>query len=392
MDKVFEPGELEFAASDPNDMIAVQREVKELLGANLQRQEGIKRNIRARGAWALPGMINATYIWSGKTGGLSSEQRKQMLAALMAELAADNPAAQDLIFRAGILETPFAVPRAIARMVLKELGWQPTHHQSQRLVKAITYYQKMDDADAVLDFYSLLLMVASDEIYQSTLSKCREWAEKKIKQSGELMALLLEVFPERSEEILTKVLLAAGEHRKDKTMAATLANPLRRIRRDWLADGVLINVSTAVLSGLRHPRHTTVEDLWRHAVKDSQEHDRDLWESQLPALGKKVREAPTQRDSIYRYWFRAVGEADELAYVIEQTRADDPQWGIRAALQLIFDGSSRARQALDDLQVENEDRYQQAKELRHSIDTGEPPTKGLVEDHKGPTPLARAAR
>ncbi len=390
MDKIFEPGELEFAASDPNEMIAVQQDVKELLGANRQRQEGIKRKIRERGAWALPGIINATYIWSGKE--LSSKKRKQMLAALMAELAADNPAAQDLIFRAGILETPFAVPRAIARMALDELGWQPTHPQSQRLVKETTYYQKMGDANAVLDFYSLLLTVASDEIYRSALTQCREWAEKKIKQSGELMKLLLEVFPKRSEDILTKVILAAGEYYKDTAIADTLANPLRPIPTEWLADGVLINVSTEVLRALRPPRHTTVEYLWCHAVKDFQEHDRDLWESQLPALGAKVREAPTERESIYRYWFRAVGEAKEYAYVIEQARADDPQWGTFAILQLIFDRSSQVKQAKHDLQVEYEDRYQQAKEIFDDLTGGEGKKPGTVRDHKGPTPLARATR
>jgi len=381
VDKIFEPGAVELAGprGDPNRAIEIQQKVEELLGANRQRQAGLRREILEQGAWALPGLINATYVWMNR---LEGEQSQKMLADLMAQLAQDNTAAVDLLFRAGILETPFAVPRSIARRALENLKWEPSKNDARQITDRISESNKLDDIQAVLDLYALLLGIRSEDGFNGALELCKKWIRRPLKQAGDLLALLTRWFPSRAERILTEVILATKDARKDRSTAEALLDPLRPIPPTWLQEGVLLRVSVDVLRQIRTHRHTTIEYLWIYAAESCKRENPQLWQEILESLGEQVQQEGTP--DICRYWFRAVCEVNEVGYTDQQARGKNEQWGTIAALQLFFRQSrnKQARQALKDLRAENLDRYNRASELYESITSGQPPD---WEDFEGPS-------
>jgi len=364
MNKVFEPGAVELAdpRGDPNQAIEIQQKVKELLGANPQRRQGLEQEIQERGAWALPGLVNATYVWMNE---LADEPAQEMIAALMARLAQDNPAAVDLLFRNGVLGTPFPIPQSIARRALERLDWKPGEGDTRRLEQEIKNYSKFDDIQTMLDLYALLLRTGSQRDYSSALNQCKDWARRSLKQSGELLALLTRLFPSQAEQALTDIILSVKEAYKDENMAGALLDPLRPIHPAWLQEGILLRVSLAVLRQMK--RHTTVEYLWMYAAKDCREKQPQLWQKIFRDLGERIRKEGTE--NLYRYWFRAVDEVNETDYIVEQTRASDESWGMSATLQLFFERRHReqAKQALKDLESENPARYARAEEMYETL-------------------------
>lgn len=389
MDKIFEPGAEAMAdiRGDPNQAIEIQQNVEELLGANRQRQAGLRREILEQGAWALPGLINATYVWMNR---LEGEQSQEMLADLMAQLARDNVAAEGLLFRAGILETPFAVPRSIARRALEKLNWQPSEKNAQQIARKISESKTLDDIQTSLDLYALLLGTGSEKGLAEALELCKNWIRRRprpLGQAGDLLALLTHFFPSQTEKILTEVILAAKGMYKDANIAKKLLDPIRSyspaqsIPPDWLEEGILLRVSAQVLRKINPPRHTTVEYLWIYAVKDYKDKKPESWQELLETVGEQVQQK--NHETIYRYWHRAVREVNEVAYLVQHVQSKNDQWGTQAALQLFFCRDKRAKQAkqaLGDLQKENPTRFAYAKDLYDIIS---PPGKTYTETTSG---------
>lgn len=386
MIKVFEPGEIELAdpRGDPNRVIEIQQKVQELLEANRQRREGVKQEILDQGAWALPGLINATFVWMNR---LESEQTQVMLATLMAELAQGNLAAIDLLFRVGALETPFAIPRSIARRALEQLAWKPTDKNLQQLEQQIRLY----DIPSMLDLYALSLRTGKERELSTALNECRQWAKGRLKQSGDLLALLIRSHPTQAERIMTQVILAVQDEYKDENVADILVRPLCPIPGAWLQEGILLRVSNQVLHQVRTHRHTTVEYLWIHAVQDWKKESPRLWQDYLHSFGDQIKRNAIEPESIYRYWFRALHAVNEMDYIIEQAQDKNEDWGTMAALDLLFlsrrqtrqprqsEQSKQAAQALGDLESDNPERFRHASELFNRLVAGSKDEGGVVE-------------
>lgn len=389
MDKIFEPSAVELAdpRGDPNRAVEIQQKVEELLGANRQRQAGLRREILDQEAWALPGLINATYVWMSELE--ENPEFRETLADLMAGLAQKNPAAVDLLFRAGVLETPFPIPRSIARRALEKLEWEPDEKNAQQLNAKIEEFQRLDDIRTVLDLYALLLGTGSERGFSNAMALCEDWARRSLKQTGDLLVLLIQLFPDRAERTLTSVFLAAKHASpkayRDENLANAILNPLRPIPVAWLQEGVLLQVSENVLPSFKNNRYTVIEYLWRYAVEDCKRKNPRLWQELVEPVGHQVQKM--EIETVYRYWFRAVGEVNEMAYIVQQAQSRNNQWGTQAALQLFFQGRNKqAQQALRDLQVANPQRHSSAGRLYETI-SGERKEDGEIIQHQGPVTL-----
>ena len=366
MHKVFEPGAVELAdpRGDPNQTIEVQQRIKELLhSSNANRREGLKQEIKNRGALALPGLINATYVWMNE---LEGKQAQRIVADLMCDLAKGNPVAIGLLFREGVLGTPFVVPRAIARRALDHLDWKPDSQDTQALRDEIKISERLDDVQSIVDLYTLLLRSGTKHDFTSALGLCKTWAKRSLKQSGDLLALLTQRFPDSVQEILTGVFLAAKDAYRDQNIAETLLQPLRPIPADWLHKDTILDLSIQVLGKNTPPRHTTVEYLWCYAAQDLKKQDAKAWKNALDTIGDKIQQKNYNKviETIYRYWFRAVADAGNLQYLSKQANSASETWGTLAAVQLFFNSRQRVvKQALKDLEVENPERYESAYQM-----------------------------
>ena len=243
MRKVFEPSELDFAdvLGDPNQVIEIQAKVRELLHANRQRQRPLLAEIAGRGAWALPGVINATYIWMNE---LEVPQTQGLLAELMADLARGNTAATALLFRAGILATPFPVPRAICRRALELLSWQPDERQTNSLRQEITIANQLGDVQTMLDLYGLLFRAGSQADLTAARTQCIGWVREKRAEAGALLKLLVDHVPSQVAPIVSAVFAATIADRQDRNLANSLLHPLRPPPPDWLENDMLSSRSS----------------------------------------------------------------------------------------------------------------------------------------------------
>lgn len=363
MHKVFEPSELELAdiQGDPNQVFEIQGKVKELLEANRQRRPVLLDEIRGHGAWALPGVINATYVWMKD---LNPKSKQKMMADLMSELAGDNSAASGLLFRAGVLRTPFQIPRAICILALENLDWRPDAKQAGILRREIELADRSGDTQTMLDLYPLLFRLGDGRDQDRAQQLCAQWAESKRAESGVLLRLLVDHFPEQVASIVSDVFSATvhGDDYKDENLARALSHPLRPIPPDWLENEAILNISREVLSRTSSGRHTAIEYLWCDAAADCKKASADRWRQLMPSVSERVKHEASE--SIARYWYQAVGRAGEIDYLIEQSQSESDPPGGAAALELFFlsRGSRQAKQGLAELQRLNPDRYQDASD------------------------------
>lgn len=85
-----------------------------------------------------------------------------------------------------------------------------------------------------------------------------------------------------------------------------------------------------------------------------------MWQELFERAGESIKQKGD--DTIYRYWFRAVGEAGEMAYVIDQAHSQAETWATKATTALMFfqKKDRRAKQALSDLERQVPQRYERA--------------------------------
>ena len=383
MRKVFEPSELDFAdvLGDPNQVIEIQAKVRELLHANRQRQRPLLAEIAGRGAWALPGVINATYIWMNE---LEVPQTQGLLAELMADLARGNTAATALLFRAGILATPFPVPRAICRRALELLSWQPDERQTNSLRQEITIANQLGDVQTMLDLYGLLFRAGSQADLTAARTQCIGWVREKRAEAGALLKLLVDHVPSQVAPIVSAVFAATIADRQDRNLANSLLHPLRPIPPDWLENETILHISREVLPKSRTGRLTVVEYLWIRAVADCCKKAPDRWAAVIPLVSEQLTRESS--DAIARYWFTAVGLVGEIDYIVQQSRAKAEPFGTVAALQLFFlrNKHDQAEQGIADLERENPARCQTAESLYDTITSGRGKEEGVIRQRRRP--------
>jgi hypothetical protein len=389
MDKVFEPDELELAdvQGDPNRVIEVQRDVKDLLQSTRHRAPVMWDKIAACGASALPGVINATFVWMSE---LEGGQKREMMAKLIAELARDNPAASGLVFRAGVLESPFDGPRAICSQALQLLNWQPDPPQAEELRRELASASRLDDTARMLDLCGLLFRAGNKRDFDEAQRLCISWVQPHPAEAGQLLRLILDQYPDRTVPLMSAVFGATAPKFKDENLARALLAHIDSLACELLADGRMLEISRIALAKARFGRLTVIEYLWVNAVRDCSRRQRAEWDRVLPKISAELQNEDNQ--NMLRYWFRAVGEAGEIEYIIEQTNAEADLFGIAATAQLFYKRGKedRARQRLIEIQSENPFRYREAEEQYEGLTSGVGKTKDPIQQARRAGELTQA--
>jgi hypothetical protein len=388
--KVFEPTEIELADSrgDPSRVVEIQKLVDELLKANRQRQEGIKQAIREEGAWALPGLINATTVWMSK---LDNQPAQQLLAGLMTDVSRDNEAATKLLFQTGVIGTPFPIPREVALSALDGLNWRPTPEDVQKLRQAILRARQSDDAVTLLHLYRLLLRSGEEQDRRAATEQCKDFVQRRLTQAGDLLALLVNAYPDQIASILTTIILNAKAERREEPLAISLTEPLRPIPTEWLTNNILVQASVDILRQLTPPRHTTLEYLWMAAVRDGKRQLAQEWSAAINAIGQTVQ--ATQNPTLYRYWFRALDGANEIDYLIRQAQGGSEQWSILAVVELFFLAKRNqiAKRSLVEIRSNHVVAYERAEQMYEELQS-KAKDQGVVHVDHGTTTLTNKAR
>ncbi len=378
MKKVFEPGEMELAdpRGDPNRVIAIQTKVKELIEANEQRRIGIASELFEEGAWALPGLLNSTYVWMNLFE--ENKDARDVMAKILAELARENESAVALLFDSGVLENPFKIPREIVLKALEDLNWKPTPEHISKINSRIIIQRNAADIDGLMLSYKLLANSGDKAGFNLMLKQCETWIEDNLASGVELFGLLVKYYPESTEKILTDVILAAPYN--EKVLAGKMIAAIRPIPANWWLDSKILKISISVLEESNPPRNTAIEFLWKFAAQDAKRGSPQFWTENCIKVNKLVFDAVSPLDDdladiLFRYWSMAIGEvADDpeiLKFLVNSIFSETELWAVNAATQLFFmrgseSGKNRkpgdgVENALNKLSSENYYRYQRAE-------------------------------
>ncbi len=368
MKRVFEPTELDLgdAALLPNRVIEVQQKVQEMLSPNTNkfRRDELIEELSNQNAWALPGLINASMIFSNQ---LNDRKNRSEYAKILCSVARDNPTAINLLLKSGLFENPFPESRAVILEALQD--WQPDDPKEiRRLIKRV----EEDDA-WVLDLYRLYLKSRTPSAYEEGIEVCERWFKVPKELAKDLFRELLINFPERSADTISRVFLSINEISKDARKDKYFANRLVKsvpseIALEIIKDGSLLDISETVILETNRFSHKPVEELWKYSVaelKKAQKNDLESWLEKIAnmILERGPRCNDLARQSIYRYWMQGLGEAGEIDFIIKHTYEQDENYRVCAATQLFFQKTKnkKAQQFLSNLQRDDYELYTQAE-------------------------------
>ncbi|MEM2002936.1 MAG: hypothetical protein QXT77_09850 [Candidatus Methanomethylicaceae archaeon] len=381
MKRVFEPLELDLGDARllPNRVIEIQEKVGELISVktNRHRRDALTEELKKLGAWALPGLINATMVFGEKMKDIKIQEE---VAEIIFELARDNLAAKGLLIRSGVYENPFYESRQIILRAIDSLGWKPENPQEIR--RLINRLRKEGEDAWLCDVYRLYLKVGLESAFEEGMELCENWLRRPLDIARELLKQLILAFPDRGVEILSRAFIAVTEisndARKDKGYAEKLVREIPQEKLvHWIKDGTLVEISNNVLSVLvftSAPRHKAVEEMWKLAVKYLVR-DGDLDVRELDGIREFIiRGSQGVHDgvaeSIFRYWMQALGNAGASSYVVAQVDYEnEPLYQKQAVVQLFFLPDIKAKQRLSDLEKEKPYLYQECKETYERITT-----------------------
>ena len=382
---VFNAGyaELHGLNADPNTVIKIQGLVKEMLETNEHRQRRIYQELTEEyQAFALPGVISATYLFIDQLG---NSRTRDMLAGLMVTLCANNTAAQRLLLRSGIVDNPFEESRQVAFAAYQALPTLLlTDEDSAWLLKKARQFATTDRHSAVL-LYELLLKQSRG--YKEALDDCRAWFAGPYETSAPsaLMNALLRYYPQEIEATLTRLFEAIEE--KDTEAGKNIKREVRLPDLTALKPAIAAAAARLKQQETRNSRGSkvkAVEFFFEGAVADQIAQNAD----QIATWSDIVEQY--KLELLSRYWWQALSTAvktptsgqSELKSYIEQAlpRANDDfaLWGY---IQLMFLANPHhdkksggvkawATQLLADLLVSNPDVYQQATKQYEGLNSG----------------------
>jgi hypothetical protein len=323
---------------------------------------------------------------------------RKMVVDHMTYLVGQNQAASDLLFRAGILEMPFPIPRAMASQALMQAGWRPDEKTLQDVDERLAALEKLGDHQSIAGLTLFVARLGLKKQFDPLLRRCCGLIKEQSSQASDLLKALKSSYSQRAEEMLEAVVQAVNDADnqgyKSKDLARMVTDSLDPIPGAWVTEGALLRVSQRILEDSWPPRNTVIEFLWVDAVRTLRSESPRQWETLLETIGSEIEASgatlsDNPASSLFRYWFEAVGKLNEIDYLSRQAQSDNERWSIAALIQLFFitggysRASNRAQRALSDLKSKFPQRYRLAESNYEQI-IGGSKSRTTINDISGP--------
>jgi hypothetical protein len=323
--------ELHDLIADPSTLVSVQTLIIEILNSCSDvRALGIHNEIVTKyGAFALPGIISATYVAKNDTKIINKIANR--ITAILCALAKDNIAAERMILRNGVLSNPFSHTHAIYIEALTELGYTLTDIDYEYALTMLNKAEQTNDIVRIQSLYQLLL--PTKRITKRAINQAKTWfSEHHTKPAAQLTNTLLRIAPQDSETIVRSIITQQYDENAvaytDVRSEITLAS----------ADAGLQALSvTSNYLQTKGQRHKLIESFYQGAIaKWLTQHDALLAEAHNIIINSRS-------EIVYRYWWQAINNAvtnpkivDYCTHALIQfctTAPEFAKWGI---IQLMF--------------------------------------------------------
>jgi hypothetical protein len=327
MRKVFEPDEMELAdlGGDTHFVADIQRHVKEMLGERGKRREEIRQEIKALGPRALPGALNAAYVFTVQL----KKRDQELLAGLLAELVGENVAAREMLLRAGVLEAPFVPTRKTALMALQQRG-DIREEEINRIHERAWHHAYMEgDYQAALPLYEFLVQRKDPQACGEVKMHAKSLFEDNVDIGPSFLDLALRGNPDDTYAILTEVMKAMGS--KEPEFGREIE---KRVSHEAVVDLLeILRAANYIMETSKGYSHKGIEYLFVGAIAHHLGDHQDVIEES----GDLVRRKYT---SLYRYWWqglgRIIGSEAVQRYFVDQTAPPLDEFTHKAAVQLCF--------------------------------------------------------
>jgi hypothetical protein len=382
MRKVFEEKreDLIERAGDTSSVINIQQHVKRMFEEGEAEQERIRQQIAKQGPAALPGVLNAAYVFADQ---MKRSERDQ-LADLLTELVNGNQAAREMLLRTGVLEAPFVPTRRTALRALRQLG-----EISERELQRIRERADRDAEDGDYKASELLYEFLIQHDYADTWRKVKEHAKDLFQEAAVLgpsyLDLALRGSPENVYSTLSEVMREATETSLDNEIE-------NQISMDAVANlPEILRAAADLVSDYSHStsrkgKHKGLEYLFLGPIAKYLKAHPD----EVSPMGQLVKD--NYQSDFYEYWWRGLGRIVEVEEVrehfAEQTSAGG-RFAFWGTIQLFFvrDRSSKfklwAKDLLEKLEEESPYQYSEAEDR---YDEYKKAPRGPEPDNGGPEP------
>jgi hypothetical protein len=323
--------ELHDLIADPSTLVSVQTLIIEILNSCSDvRALGIHNEIVTKyGAFALPGIISATYVAKNDTKIINKIANR--ITAILCALAKDNIAAERMILRNGVLSNPFSHTHAIYIEALTELGYTLTDTDYEYALTMLNKAEQTNDIARIQSLYQLLL--PTKRITKRAINQAKTWfSEHHTKPAAQLTNTLLHSAPQDSETIVRSIItqqydenaVAYTDVRNEITLASAEA-------------GLQALSVTSNYLQTKGQRHKLIESFYQGAIaKWLTQHDALLAEAHNIIINSRS-------EIVYRYWWQAINNAvtnpkivDYCTHALVQFCTTDPEFAEWGIVQLMF--------------------------------------------------------
>ena len=358
MKRLFEANEKELSdlRGDPNFILKVQSLIKEAFKVKKQRRTGIANEIANEfGAFALPGIISSTYIFSEKLKEDSNMQN--WLVGLIYRLIKDNPSAKKLLVISGLAHSPFKTTQLITLDVLKKVeNLSLTEDEMEELNY---FFQNMSigqDNKVLIGLLEVLWKLEPEKYFETGISLLRSYIISvygdDLKTARKIANKLLNYFPHRSTQIFRLIFDSVDPKGKEASNEFSNIN----LEDDNLKG--LFSAANEILIDQR--RNKVIELIFRRALSRLLRNKPDLIENHHNSIFNSYHH-------LIRYWLQAIGENFPKDFTIKYYKnhafsLDEPEASKWIVVQLLFKESNyEAKQLLMEIEERNPEGYDMGK-------------------------------
>jgi hypothetical protein len=326
MDKVFEVKEIDLVdlSGDTHFVTDIQRRVQIMLGAGGGQRDQVRDSIANEGARALPGVLNATYVFAARL----KRREQRVLAGLLAELIGVNKAAREMLLRNGVLEAPFAATRQTALLALQELGTFAPLEMDQIRTTA-WQHAKQGDYEAALPLYECLAEGQDEQAGSELAYLAGELFRDHVDIGPTLLDLVLRCSPKNTYQVLVGIM--GQMDRKGKKFGREIK--LRMSPESVANLEQVLQASSRIIENNQGYKHKGIEFLFEGPIAGYLKQNPDM----IQAYGSLVEE---NHKSLYRYWWQGLTQDLELdvvrRYFIDKVAAPLDEFTWHGGIQLLF--------------------------------------------------------
>jgi hypothetical protein len=350
--------------ADQSNLLAVQALVFELFNhANQNRIEGIIEEIQAKyGAFAIPGIISASYIQSGYELNNTTINR---IAALVTTLAKDNTSACRMILRNGITRNPFESTHKIFLKALDQLEYKPDEAELKQIQDALLKALKEANNKRALSFFQLLLPHRIE--VNKAESQAQKWFNANFTDdAAKLTNLLLRNDHQRISHYVTQVIAYDYDNAAPESIQQHI-----ELETDDTAISAIEGCILALHPGRRNKQieYFCTGPLARRL---------NVSPSLLTAGDRLIRASGSELAE--RYWWQAVSHAKSAASVeymtstLTQMCKANQDFAVFGIVQLMYLGKNPKNQwaveQLNDIQSDAPALYEEANEIFTGMGSG----------------------